>query len=95
MRDFIFVCIVVLLIWNLSHAYKGIWDLTRCSDEIATWRNIFDLMLNYVFASFFAIIAALEEHAWIYVILFMFNEGLFMLKISKYNYLRFKRNKID
>ena len=61
MRDFIFVCIVVLLIWNLSHAYKGIWDLTRCSDEIATWRNIFDLILNYVFASYFAIIAALDS----------------------------------
>ena len=83
MRDFIFVCIVVLLIWNLSHAYKGIWDLTRCSDEIATWRNIFDLMLNYVFASFFAIIAALEEHALPAIILFILNEGMFMLKRTK------------
>lgn len=91
MNDFWYVFIVVLLLWNMTHAYKGIWDLTRCDEEIATWRNIFDLILSDFFASAFAVFAVLEKKAWLYIIFFIINECLFMVKIDKYKYLHYQR----
>lgn len=91
MRDFWFVSVIVLIVWNTLYAYRAIWDLNKCEDKIATISNNLDLILVYILACNFAGVSVLTKSSltFVYILFFIINELSFMFKVSEYRYFRF------
>lgn len=89
-----FIFFITMSLWNTFYGYRAIWELHKCSDEVATTRNFLDICIKFFLAEGMIGYALTEDSSLVlmYGVFAVFNQISYIITYSKYHIMALKQD---